>query len=249
MKFTRTRALVAALVPLAAIAAFAAPSATADTTAAPAPKIIVTPNYGAADGGTAVAKTNVPCPDGSTSFRFMLSGPNVPGYVFGSSRLGTPLPADGIPDTSVIGARLLFPAGTLPVNGASYALDAQCLDAARNATTLASTTVKVNEGVWNTLAPVVYALPAKIGSLRVSLVAFTGFAGGEGVTGTLRAADGTNVPVTLQPQGTDAQGRGAALLQVPASVADGSYTLVVTGAASKAVGEIAVTLDTTRVWW
>lgn len=249
MKFTRTRALVAALVPLAAVAAFAAPTASANTTAAPTPKIIVTPNYAAADGGTAVAKTNVACPDGSTSFRYLLSGPNLPGSVFGSSRLGTPLPADGIPDTSVLGPRPLFPAGTITVNGAAYTLDAQCLDAARNSTTLASTTVKVNEGVWNTLTPVVYALPAKIGSLRISLVAFTGFAGGEGVTGALRAADGTTVPVTLQPQGTDAQGRGAALLQVPASVADGSYTLVVTGAASKATGEIPVTLDTTRVWW
>ncbi|HSA50690.1 MAG TPA: hypothetical protein VLH10_11365 [Yinghuangia sp.] len=249
MKFPRTRALVAALVPLATVAALAAPTASANTTAAPKPTVTVTPNYGAANGGTAVAKANVPCPEGSTAFRFMIAGPNVSPSPFGTSRFGTALPADGIPDTSVIGERTLFPSSRQPVNGAAYTLDAECMDAASNITKLATTTVKVNEGVWTTLTPVVYALPTKIGALRISLVAFTGFAGGEAVTGALRAADGTTVPVTLQPQGTDAQGRGAALLQVPASVADGSYTLVVTGSASKAVAEIPVTLDTTRVWW
>ncbi|WP_436770625.1 hypothetical protein [Yinghuangia sp. YIM S09857] len=251
MKFLRPRALASVLLPVATLAALAVPaSASAPTAApAPAPAITVTPNYGAANGGTAVAETNAPCPENATSFRFMLDGPNVSSSPFGSSRFGTPLPADRIPDTSVVGQRPLFPASRPPVNGASYALTAECLDADLAVTTLATTTVKVNENVWTTLQPKVYALPSKIGSLRLALVAYTGFASGEQVTGVLRAADGTTAPVTLQPQGTGPQGNGAALLQIPSSVADGSYTLVITGANSKAIGEIAVTLDTTRVWW
>ncbi|MDI2132867.1 hypothetical protein [Yinghuangia seranimata] len=248
MELLRPRTLAAAILPLAAVATLAAPSAEARTTPTPNPTVAVTPAYGAAAGGTATAKANVPCPAGTSTFRFTVSGDGV-FTVFGSDYLGTPLPADRIPNTAVYGAQPLFDADSQPVNGQTYKITAQCLDDALNVTTLAATDVKVNEGVWNTLKPVVYALPAKIGSLRLALVAFTGFAGGEGVTGVLRAADGTTTPVTLQPQGTDSSGRGAALLQVPAGVADGAYTLVLTGDASKARGEIAVTLDTTRVWW
>ncbi|WTW93281.1 hypothetical protein OG216_07775 [Streptomycetaceae bacterium NBC_01309] len=251
MKFLRPRALASALLPVAALAALAVPaSASAPTAApAPAPAIAVTPTYGAVNGGTAVARTNVPCPETATSFRFMVDGPNVSSSPFGSSRFGTPLPADRVPDTSVVGQRPLFPASRPPVNGASYTLTAECLDANLAITTLATTTVKVNESVWTTLRPTVYALPSKIGSLRLALVAYTGFASGEQVTGVLRAADGTTTPVSLQPQGTTPQGNGAALLQIPGSVADGSYTLVITGVTSKATGEVAVTLDTTRIWW
>lgn len=247
MKFSRPRAFVAALLPLAAVAAFAAPTAGA-ASGTPAPAVTVSPSYGPANGGAATAKANVPCPAGSTSFRFTVTGQGV-GNVFGSDYLGTPLPADRIPDTSAFGAQPLFDADSAPANGRTYKLTAQCLDEQLTVTDLASADVRVNEGVWSTLKPSVFALPAKIGQLRVALVAYTGFAGGEPVAGVLRAADGTATPVALQPQGTDQAGRGAALLQVPASVADGTYTLVLTGGASKSTGETAVTVDTTRAWW
>lgn len=247
MKFSRPRAFVAALLPPAAVVAFAVPTAGA-AASTPTPAVSVNPSYGPASGGAATAKANVPCPSGSTAFRFTVTGPGI-GNVFGSDYLGTPLPADRIPDTSAYGAQPLFDADSAPVDGATYKLTAQCLDEQLAVTDLTSADVKVNAGVWSTLKPTVYALPTKIGQLRIALVAYTGFAGGEQVGGVLRAADGTTMPVTLQPQGTDQAGRGAALLQVPASVADGTYTLVLTGSASKATGEIAVTVDTTRVWW
>jgi hypothetical protein len=251
---TGRRALAAATVlPLAAAAALLVPTASASGTgsgaAAPAPGVVVAPNYGAVSGGTAVARATVPCPDGATAFRFTVSGPDH-FAVFGTGFLGSPLPADRVPDTSAgFGAQPVFDPESAPVPGATYKITAQCLDDARNVTSLASADLRVNEGVWSTLKPVVHALPAKVGSLRMALVAYTGFAGGEPVGGVLRAADGTAFPVTLDPQGTDAQGRGAALLRIPSSVADGAYTLVLTGAQSKATGEITVTLDTTRVWW
>ncbi|MCF2528979.1 hypothetical protein [Yinghuangia soli] len=254
MRFTRPRVLAAAVLPLALAAAVSAPSAEAAkrpaprTTPAPAPAVLVTPNFVAVNGGTAIAKANVPCPAGATAFRFTVSGPDV-FTVFGSDFLGTPLPADRIPDSAQFGAQPVFDADSVPVPGETYRLSAQCLDEALNVTTLAGADVKVNNGVWSTLKPVVYALPAKVGQLRIALVAYTGFAGGEQVSGVLRAADGTTTPVTVQPQGTDSAGRGAALLQIPAAVADGSYTLVLTGAQSQATGETAVTVDTTRIWW
>ncbi|NUU22117.1 MAG: hypothetical protein HOV68_11480 [Streptomycetaceae bacterium] len=250
---TRGKALAAAAIPLAAVAALLAPSAEAagDTAAAsaPAPTVAVTPNYAAVSGGTAVARANVPCPGGATKFRYTVSGPDV-FTVFGTDYLGTPLPADRVPDTAAAyGAQPLFDTDTAPVAGPTYKVTAQCRDDALTVTTLASVDVRVNQGVWTTLKPVVYALPQKIGQLRMALVGYTGFAGGEQVTGVVKAADGTATPVTLQPQGTDAAGRGAALLQIPASVADGTYALELTGAQSKATGQVTVTLDTTRVWW
>lgn len=251
MKFSRSRAIAAAILPLAATAALLAPNAEAARRTpppAPTPSVALNPAFGAAAGGTATARANVPCPAGTDSFRFTVSGPGV-FTVFGSDFLGTPLAADRIPDTSVYGQQPLFDTDSVPVDGETYQIGAQCLDGAFNITPLASVDVKVNQGVWSTLKPVVYALPTKIGSLRLALVAYTGFAGGEQVSGALRSADGTTVPITVQPQGTDQAGRGAALVQIPASVADGSYTLVLTGAQSKSAGQIAVTLDTTRVWW
>lgn len=242
-------ALAIATVP--AIATDAAPTSSATT----APGTIkVSPLYGPADAtGKATVRASVPCGPDATAFRFVVRSEGANERVFGGSFLGTPLPADKVADTAVVGQRALFPVGSATQEGVAHKLVAQCYttgaDGVLTITEPASVDLRVNSGVWSALSPEARALPTKIGALRFGLVLFRGFAPGEHVDGAVRAADGTSTPVSLQPQIAPDGTWGGALLTLPATVADGSYTLVLSGTNSKATTSVAITLDSSRLWW
>jgi hypothetical protein len=255
MKLRRLLALTVAVPAALAIAAVPA-SATSTETGAAAPAtgtVKVDPLYGPTGfDGKATARASVPCAADATAFRFVMRSPGAGDRVFGSSYLGTPLAADHVADSSANGPRSLFPEGAEAQEGVAHKLVTQCytyVDGALRITEPASVDLRINNGVWSALSPEVRALPTKIGALRFGLVLFRGFAPGEHVDGTLRAADGTGTAVSLQPQISPNGAWGGALLTLPAAVADGSYSLVLSGADSHATSAVAVTLDSSRLWW
>jgi hypothetical protein len=256
MKLRRLIALTVAVPAALAIAAVPASAKSAEsTTTAPAAvgTVKVNPLFGPTGfDGKATARASVPCATDATAFRFVVRSPDAGDRVFGSSYLGTPLAADHVADSSVIGPRPLFAEGTETQEGVAHKLVTQCftyVDGALTITEPASVDLRINNGVWSALSPEARALPTKIGALRFGLVLFRGFAPGEHVDGTLRAADGTTTPVSLQPQISPNGTWGGALLTLPATVADGSYSLVLSGTDSHATSQVAITLDSSRLWW
>lgn len=257
MKLRRLLALavaVPAAFAIATVPAVAEDAAPAAPATAAQGTVTVSPLYGPADStGKATARASVPCGPDATKFRFVLRSPDANERVFGGSFLGTALPADKVADTAVVGLRALFPAGSAAQEGVAHKLVAQCYtfdaDGALTITEPASVDLRVNNGVWTSLSPEVRALPTKIGALRFGLVLFRGFAPGDRVEGVVRAADGTSTPVSLQPQITPDGTWGGALLTLPATLADGSYTLVLSGTNSHATSSVAITLDSSRLWW
>ncbi|MYW02947.1 hypothetical protein [Streptomyces sp. SID3343] len=256
MKLRRLIALTVAVPAALAIAAVPASAKDAkSTTTAPATvgTVKVNPLYGPTGfDGNATARASVPCAADATAFRFVVRTPDAGDRVFGSSYLGTPLAADHVADTSAVGPRSLFPEGSEAQEGVAHKLVTQCytyVDGALKITEPASVDLHINNGVWSALSPEARALPTKIGALRFGLVLFRGFAPGEHVDGTLRAVDGTTTPVSLQPQLSPNGTWGGALLTLPATVADGSYSLVLSGTDSHATSQVAVTLDSSRLWW
>jgi len=250
------RRVFALTVAVPAALAIAAVPATADTTA-PAPAAVgtvaVDPLYGPTGvEGKATARASVPCAEDATAFRFVVRSPGANDRVFGGSFVGTPLAADHVADSSAVGPRVLFPVAAPAQEGVAHKLVTQCytyVDGALSITEPASVDIRVNGGVWSTLSPEVRALPTKLGALRLGLVLFRGFAAGEHVDGVVRAADGNTTPVSLQPQIAPDGTWGGALLTLPATVVDGSYRLVLSGSASHASTEVAITLDSSRLWW
>jgi hypothetical protein len=254
MKLRRLIALTIAVPAALAIAAVPASANSAESTAtATVGTVKVNPLYGPIGfDGKATARASVPCAADATAFRFVVRTPDTTDRVFGSSYLGTPLAADHVADTSVIGARSLFPEGTETQEGVAHKLVAQCftyVDGALTITEAATVDLRINSGVWSSLSPETRALPTKIGALRFGLVLFRGFAPGEHVDGTLRAADGSTTAVSLEPQVSPNGTWGGALLTLPATVADGSYSLVLSGTDSHATSAVAITLDSSRLWW
>ncbi|MYS85910.1 hypothetical protein [Embleya scabrispora] len=256
MKLRRLLALtvaVPAALAIAAVPAIATDSGSSSAAATATGTVKVSPLYGPADStGKATARASVPCGPEATAFRFVVRSPDAIDRVFGGSFLGTPLAADHVADSSVVGPRALFPIGSETQEGVAHKLVTQCYTTVDDVLTItepASVDVKINNGVWSTLSPEVRALPTKIGALRFGLVLFRGFAPGEHVDGAVRAADGTSTPVSLQPQIAPDGTWGGALLTLPATVADGSYTLVLSGTNSKATSSVAITLDSSRLWW
>ncbi|MGC0420285.1 hypothetical protein [Embleya sp. AB8] len=257
MKLRRLLALTVAVPAALAIAAVPATATGTDSTpSAPAAQgtIKVSPLYGPADAtGKATVRASVPCGPDATAFRFVVRSPGANERVFGGSFLGTPLPADKVADTSIVAQRALFPVGSAAQEGVAHKLVAQCYTTdAKGVLTItepASVDLRVNNGVWTSLSPEARALPTKIGALRFGLVLFRGFAPGEHVDGAVVAADGTSTPVSLQPQIAPDGTWGGALLTLPATVADGSYSLVLSGTNSHATSSVAIALDSSRLWW
>ncbi|WP_406281357.1 hypothetical protein [Embleya sp. NBC_00896] len=256
MKLRRLLALtvaVPAALAIAAVPAIATDSGATSSATTATGTIEVGPLYGPADNtGKATVRASVPCGPDATAFRFVVRSPGANERVFGGSFLGTPLPADHVADSSVVGPRALFPLGAAAQEGVAHKLVAQCyttVDGVLTITEPASVDLRVNGGVWSALSPEARVLPTKIGALRFGLVLFRGFAPAEHVDGAVRAADGTLTPVSLQPQIAPDGTWGGALLTLPSTLADGSYSLVLSGTNSHAASSVAITLDSSRLWW